>query len=110
LPLLGYTEGLAGPETAWLTRRYPSARFAFRSNSTQALVAAVAEGLGIAMLPAFVGDAEPTVRRLETPTPVPASELWVIAHRDAMKTARVQAVRGFLIELLRAERPRLEPG
>jgi DNA-binding transcriptional LysR family regulator len=108
--LVGYSEPLAGPETAWLAARYGSTTFALRSNSTASLVAAACASIGIAMLPLFVGDAEAALVRLADPSEVPSSELWVIAHRDAKATARVAALRRFVIDLLRSARRVLSGG
>lgn len=104
--LVTYNAAIGGDETAWLTCKYPRARVVFRSNSTHALVTSVLAGSGVGMLPCFLGDAEPTLRRLEPPVGIPPSPLWVVVHRDLRRTARVAALRRFLIATLRSESDR----
>jgi DNA-binding transcriptional LysR family regulator len=87
--LVGYDATLAGPETDWLSAKYPGAAFAFRSNSTRALVSAAVAGMGIAMLPCFLGDAEPSLTRLAAADEAPPYDVWLVVHRDVRRTARV---------------------
>jgi DNA-binding transcriptional LysR family regulator len=55
------------------------------------LVAAKA-GLGLAILPCYLGDPEPElVRALPEPVPDLARELWIVTHADLRRTARVRA-------------------
>ena len=100
--LIGYDERLAGPETERLATSHPDGRFAFRSGSTAALVAAALAGAGIAMIPCFLGDAEPRLRRLDAPRAVPPSEIWLAIHRDLRRNARAAALFEFLADLFRA--------
>jgi len=100
--LVGYDQRLAGPETERLAADYPDGRFVFRSGSTGALLAAALAGGGIAMIPCFLGDAEPRLRRLEVPRAIPPSEIWLAIHRDLRRTARAAALFDFLADLFRA--------
>lgn len=66
-------------------------RTIFQCRATRAVQNACAEGLGVALLPCYVGDAD---ARLERVSPTLASfelELWVLTHPDLRKTARVRA-------------------
>jgi DNA-binding transcriptional LysR family regulator len=56
------------------------------------------QGVGIAYLPAPVGDYEPNLIRLTDPVPV--AEAWLLYHTDLRYTSRVRAVRDFLQESL----------
>jgi molybdate transport repressor ModE-like protein len=104
--LVTYDEAIGGEETKWLTDHYASARVVFRSNSTHALLTMVLTGAGIGMLPCFLGDAEPTLRRLAMPAAIPPSPLWVVVHREGKRTARVAALRRFLIAAIRRDADR----
>jgi len=50
-----------------------------------------AEGHGLALLPVFVADKEPRLRRLMPRLVGPARELWAVSHVDLRDNARVAA-------------------
>jgi DNA-binding transcriptional LysR family regulator len=60
------------------------------------MVRAAARGLGWAMLPTYVGDAEPALVRLPTPDLRHVADLWLLHHPDLKANARVQAARSAL--------------
>lgn len=45
-----------------------------------------------ALLPCFVGDLDPELRRVGDPIPEAASALWLLVHPDLRRTARVRAL------------------
>ena len=47
--------------------------------------------MGLALLPAFLGDASPTLVRLEAPTRELTTGLWILTHPDLVRSARVHA-------------------
>lgn len=82
--------GLAAPD--WLADRVEPGRVVYRSNSLINQYKAAAAGIGYALLPCYLGDAEPgLVRALVTPAAVLTRELWIVTHADLKKTARVRA-------------------
>jgi DNA-binding transcriptional LysR family regulator len=105
--LLVYAPPIAGEETAALERRFPGAAVAVRSPSTLALAAAAGAGAGVAVLPCFVGDAEPALERVAGPEGFPTSEVWLVVHRDLRKSARTAAVAEHVAELLARAAPAL---
>jgi hypothetical protein len=54
------------------------------------------------MIPCFLGDAEPALRRIASPRAVPSSEIWLAIHRDLRRNARTAALFAFLEEVFRA--------
>jgi hypothetical protein len=62
-----------------------------RSNSLTNLLSAVKAGLGIGMLPCFVGDAESDIRRCMSPVPVVNAEVWLIVREDIRQAPHVRA-------------------
>ena len=49
-------------------------------------------GIGVALLPCYLGDGEPGLERaLADPVAELATELWMVTHRDLRSTARVRA-------------------
>jgi DNA-binding transcriptional LysR family regulator len=88
-------------ETAWWSATLPRANVKFRSNNRDAQAAAASAGAGLICAPRLLGDAWPGLVRLDTPTPVPAREVWLGMHADTRKTPRVRALADYLIERLR---------
>lgn len=107
-PFVGFDESLAGSQQErWLARVAPDRRVAFRCNSTASLALAAGLGVGLAVLPCFVGDADPRLVRLDGPEPAPTLELWLLVHGDLRRTPRVHAVIEWLDALVAAARPAL---
>ncbi len=93
LPLIGWEQGASGVNAAeWLQARAPDSAFVYRSSSLLNQFVAARAGMGVAVLPCYLGDPEPDLRRL-TAAPVAAlgRELWLVTHSDLRRTARVRA-------------------
>ena len=65
------------------------------------LLAACVAGAGVAVLPRYLGDAEPTLVHLPLPDE-PRETVWLTVHRDLRHTPRVRAVLDFLVEVCAA--------
>lgn len=70
-------------------------------SSLDAIVAAAHAGLGLVMLPTYVGDPDPALRRIEPADPRHMADLWLLCHPDLRHTARVQAVRAIVAGVFR---------
>jgi DNA-binding transcriptional LysR family regulator len=90
-------------EAAWVERITFGARPTFVTNMTLALVEAARSGLGIAVLPRYLGDREPTLRRIPMPDE-PTEPVWITVHRDLRQTRRVRAVLDHLSDCLKMDR------
>jgi DNA-binding transcriptional LysR family regulator len=92
-PLIGWEEGVAGIMAAdWLGRAAPAAAFVYRTNSLVNQLVAGRAGIGLALLPCYLGDGHHgLVRALGDPIPELAGELWIVTHADLKSTARVRA-------------------
>jgi DNA-binding transcriptional LysR family regulator len=64
--------------------------------------AALHEGLGISILPCFVGDLDPELVRYADPRPEWELGLWLLLDPDLKRTARVLAFREHMIEAIGA--------
>ncbi len=62
-------------------------------SSLTVLVSAVKAGYGIAMLPSYVGDSEPSLRRLSHDDDRHLGDLWLLSHPDLRSNARLKACR-----------------
>jgi DNA-binding transcriptional LysR family regulator len=70
---------------------FPSGQFKHRVDSKSALHSMACNGLGVALLPCYMGDRDTKLRRVD-PEPYPEStiELWLLYHPDIRKMQRVQ--------------------
>ena len=90
-------------ENEWFDQFAPNAEVALRSDSVSSIMSATIAGVGIALLPCRVADAEPALRRIALPgaagAPGQGPEprvVWQAVHRDLMGAARIRAVLDFL--------------
>lgn len=95
------------PVASWMRRHVPDAAIAFRADSFVALFHAVAAGLGLAVLPCCLADAEPSLTRLEAPTGDLKTGLWVLTHQDVSKAARIRAFIEYMEVALAGDHARL---
>ena len=102
-------DSLAGTSVArWLRAARPDVRVAARADLFVAMREAARAGLGIAVLPCYLGDLSPDLRRLRPPVADLATELWVLTHPDLRRTARVRAFTEHAAEALSGQRDLLE--
>lgn len=92
----------------WKKYVQPGAQIKFTSNSTMAVVSAVKEGLGVAMLPCFLGDSESKLIRVIEPQEEMSLELWLLMHPDLRHTARVKALMQYLYDCLLLQKNLIE--
>lgn len=107
VPWIGWGAAAANP--SW-TRDTPFPSLTVRHRmSTHALQLETAKaGLGLTMLPCFLGDPEPGLVRVPGAAPVPDRSLWLLLHNDLRKAARVRAFVDFMATAIGEARPLLE--
>ncbi|MBK7156364.1 MAG: LysR family transcriptional regulator [Sandaracinaceae bacterium] len=71
--------------------------------SVELMVQAAEHGLGLAMLPTYVGDRVPALRRLARPDLRHVGDFWVLSHPDLRDNARIRKTRAAVADALRAE-------
>ncbi len=86
-------------ESEWLAKLGKRPRVSFASTLSLALVAAARASAGIALLPRYLGDTEPSLRRLAVPGE-PTTAIWLTVHRDLRKTPRVRALLDYIVARL----------
>ena len=65
--------------------------------------------MGIAVLPCFLADTVPDLKRLELITSKSfCGDIWILRHEDLRATARVRAFVDFMIEAFERHRDLLE--
>jgi DNA-binding transcriptional LysR family regulator len=77
---------------------------------------ATKQGMGLGMLPCFLGDCEPSLVRVPGAEPLLLFELWVLSHEDLRASARMRVFRDFIAgaivgkkDLLEGRRPGSAP-
>jgi len=101
--LVSWTYLLPHTRTQFMGESIDGARIVFRSNSTLALVHAVADGFGIGYIPCYLADEDPRMVRI-WPDLVPRMvPLWLIHHEDLRRTARIRLVADAIAAALRRE-------
>jgi DNA-binding transcriptional LysR family regulator len=91
-----------------MARTLPAVLVSARANSLASLARAAVAGLGVSILPCYLGDSTSGLERIRAPLAEVATELWLLSHEDLRKTARVRALLDFLADALSAERDLLE--
>lgn len=105
--LVGYVPDLLyAPELNYLEELAPGLTTGIRSSSINAQHQMIASGLGIGVLPVFIGDADTRLRRV-LPDVALTRTFWIVTHRDTRQLERVRAFRAWLIELVAAQRSTL---
>ncbi|MCI0570857.1 MAG: LysR family transcriptional regulator [Myxococcaceae bacterium] len=86
------------PAPPWPTETSAGATVALRSSSVPVVRAAVEGGVGLGVLPCFVGDAGTPLVRLGEP--VGWSTLWLVVHPDLQAAPRVRRVMDFVADVV----------
>jgi DNA-binding transcriptional LysR family regulator len=104
--LIGWDESAAGIGAAsWLLDVAGTEAFVYRTTSLINQLIAAKAGIGLAVLPCYLGDPEPGLSRaLPEPLQELATELWIVAHADLKRTARVRAFFDIVGDALSRER------
>ncbi len=109
-PMIGWEDGVGGIAAAdWVRAVAPSAAFVFRTSSLVTQLVAARAGIGLAVLPCYLGDPEPDlVRALPLPLEQLHGEMWIVTHTDLRKTARVRAFFSVVTDGIGADRQLIE--
>ena len=104
---IGWGDGELFPE--WV-RNSPFPDLPARGNFADggAQIAAAGAGMGIAMIPCFLGDRQPELVRLAGPEGDRGWNIWALTHPDLRKMARVRALLDALYAAFDTCRPLLE--
>jgi DNA-binding transcriptional LysR family regulator len=107
---IGLDDALGGSVIGrWLRDSIPRDRMPVRVDTLLALRDAAAAGMGLVMLPCYLGDmAAPSLRRASGTSTAPSSALWLLTHDDLKRTARIRAVMDFLATAFASERALLQ--
>ena len=96
------------PGQRWMLNLLDGARPAVRVNNWLLMRETVRAGVGLAVLPCFMGDADPVLRRIGGPIEEAGTDQWLLVHRDLRVLPRIRGVMDAIIGLFQAERAVIE--
>lgn len=94
---------------AWMAEHGADARCRYRADTLMGMLAAVRDGIGLATLPCYLGDAESRLVRFGGTIPELSTDLWVLSHPDLRGVARIRAFTDFVAQAVRGMEHRLSP-
>jgi len=93
-------ESTSAPAAKWLAEHAANATVVSRSNASASLVAAAVAGAGLALLPCFLAEAEPALKRL-TPDVLIKHSVSLAYRREVRLAESVRVAIRFVIDLMR---------
>ena len=106
---IGLGDNLAHiPQARWMEQEVPPQRVVMRVNTILGLAEAIEAGVGVSVLPCFIGDVLPALARLSDPVSEIGASLWLLTHPDLKASARVRAFMDHAWEALSRRRGLLE--
>jgi DNA-binding transcriptional LysR family regulator len=89
---IGFADSIrATPIGNWFDATIDTANVCMRCDSFVAVRIAAESGIGLALLPNFLGETSPTLTRLDASTRELTTGLWILTHPDLVRSARVHA-------------------
>ncbi len=108
LPWVGFDDDHSYmPGQHWLQAQL-GRRPEIRVNNWLVMHDAVRVGSGLAVLPCYLGDQDPALRRVGGVIPDVFADQWLLVHRDLRALPRVRAVMDALVDLFQIHRSLLE--
>jgi DNA-binding transcriptional LysR family regulator len=106
---LAFAGGLSiAPVTKWLQEHVGKTRIVYKANTIVGLGEAAAGGVGLVLLPCYIGVTVPGLAQLTPPLPDLDSDLWLITHRDLRNNTRVRTFVDFCADEVARWRNTLE--
>jgi DNA-binding transcriptional LysR family regulator len=94
------------PDASWLVQQFPKARISFRASTQSAQATAAKCGAGIALLPHFIGRADPDLHPCLTDIAPPSRELWMLIRKGDRTGAAVRATTKVIEQIFVSEHAR----
>ncbi len=102
-PVIGYDDKYGEiAERRWLRGAGLDARVRVHTSSTRSILAALEAGAGIGILPAVLAARAPGLAPVAGYPPVPARNIWMLAHRDVARRPDVRRVMRWIVAAFRA--------
>lgn len=88
------------PASQWIESVLSGRSPAMITSSLYGQLAAASAGIGLAVLPCFLGDRDSSLKRVSSPIESIEQEIWLVIHRDLRKSGKVRIVADFLTDLV----------
>lgn len=96
--LIIYSDEVGLPQ--WSEQHFSDAKVVMRVDEVNSMHACVAQGMGLARLPCFIADLDPTLKRLDVALTPSTWGVWVLMHMDLKATAKVRACKEFIEDII----------
>lgn len=105
--------GLYGPLSAsiagqWLSSTINPSQIILRCNSFVSLLQLVEQGMGLAVLPCYLGDQNNNISRVMAEPLNIRNPLWLLSHIDVLRSQRVQVCMDYLFNAIKTQAHLLE--
>ncbi|MFZ6799032.1 LysR family transcriptional regulator [Undibacterium sp. Di24W] len=108
-PWIGPDDSLSHLQsTQWLAKKGLLEKTIISSNNRQNIAFAASAGLGLAILPCYIGDRDENLRRVCAPIVELKTELWILYHPDLRQSKRITSFVNTLFQLLLPYQPLIE--
>ena len=94
------TDSPSAPAAKWLAEHAANATVVLRSNASASLVVAAVTGAGLALLPCFVAEAEPALKRL-TPDVLTKHPVTLVYRREVRLAEPIRVAIRFVVNVMR---------
>lgn len=84
----------------WLRSLLAGRPIVFRAADIFGQLEAARAGMGVLVLPTFLGDSEPALMRLPATVPSPTRDLWLVTYPDLRRSPAVRAVMDFVCDVI----------
>jgi DNA-binding transcriptional LysR family regulator len=102
---LGYEARLSSiPEEKWLHRYCTKSPPLLRVSGYSAMHQAILQGLGAGLIPCFLGDETPRLKRVTGQKPILNRPIWFISHRESRNQQCLQIFARWLFEIFDRDR------
>ncbi|EPC01014.1 hypothetical protein L861_10605 [Litchfieldella anticariensis FP35 = DSM 16096] len=107
----GYDADWVGPDAhlgyaaldAWMADNGVDGQCRYRVDSMLGMFQAVRAGMGLAVLPCYLADADSMLTRVSDLIPELCTDLWLLTHPDLRRVARIRALLDFVAEAVREQ-------
>ena len=94
----------------WLNALVGERALAFRASDLFSQAQAARAGVGVVVLPRFMGDGDPAFVEVSVEKPPPTQDLWLVSYPDIRRAPATRAVTAFLAEAVGRACPLAERG
>jgi len=100
---IGFDEGNVGiPESVWLTQQFPRARIAFRAENHVLQAIAARAGVGLALVPHYLGRQLADLRSCTLKPQPPTRDIWLLIRRQDRAASAIRTVMTHLVDAFKA--------